>query len=174
MTTRFRFEGSLVLLLAVTAGCADPEIPEVKVWTASTLGAEPPDDPCSIDEVAEGDAIDIWHRLPEGVHTEELLTIEARTPCTSVPTTVRHAPTDAGDVARATIEAPAGASCSLVVTLTIANDIRTCERPTGPCEDLPTLCKDLDPLTETNGTDTTSDATADTEPTETTSEGTTT
>lgn len=174
MTTRSRFEGSLVLLLAVTAACADPEVPEVRVWTASTLGAEPPDDPCSIDDVAEGDAIDVWHRLPKGIHTEDLLTIEARTPCTSVPTTVRHAPSDDGDVARATLQAPPGASCSLIVTLTIANDIRTCERPTGPCEDLPTLCKDLDPpgLTEGEATETTS-ATASTGP-DPTSEGTST
>lgn len=116
--------------------------PTVQVWPAA---ATTPSD-CNLKEIDDHQGIRVSHQLPGDVTTELPVEITVDTPCTSATTTMRH---DENGLAGTTVEAPAGSSCGITVTVRVANDVRVCRRDTaGDCESLETVCEEEDEADE--------------------------
>ncbi|MEX1367870.1 MAG: hypothetical protein AB1Z98_32375 [Nannocystaceae bacterium] len=133
---------ALTTALAASPLACDTEEPETTVWLAGQFQPSPRDDTnlgCRIDGVVDGQGVALLHELPAEVDTDREVKIRMDTPCTSTESTMRH---DAAGVAEATVVAPPGASCSLTVTVEIANDLQVCATGTPS----PQVCAELDQL----------------------------
>lgn len=150
----------LAMLVLGPLACGDELVPETRVWLAGRR--EPStdqDEPlaCKVTDVIDNQGVSIRHQLPRDVETDLPVEVLAETPCTSITATMKHTMESFGDdangdeilrgVAQTTIAAPAGAACSLTITVEISNDRHVCSSrnemtDVGNAADA--ACKDLD------------------------------
>lgn len=116
---------SITALLLGASGCDNWTDPEVRVWLAGKTEPAIDDENlgCNLAGVADHQGVSIRHSLPEDVETDRPVEIRAETPCTAITTTMQH---DVDGIAQTTLVAPAGAACSLSITVAIANDRHVC------------------------------------------------
>lgn len=95
--------------------------------------------------VSDGEGFIVRHQLPDGIETEETLHITVETPCKKLELEQKYTAsatnTEKLRIARIPVVAPPGASCSLVITASIANHRAQLTSATQSCADIASRCE---------------------------------